>query len=385
MMTHWHKLSGGCLLGCFLLCIPCGGPVAQAADPEWKKESAIAYLDGRQTWWMKSDMAKQAMGTTCVACHTGLPYALARPSLGGDTARYEATLANIRKRVEKWDEVGPLYTSKAEGSRGTEAIVNALILGRADARQGLRAMSPVTAKAFEHLWELQREDGPTKGSWPWLQFGKAGFEPWEATDSGYFMTALAALAVGTAPGAVKTAPPDRVAWLRDYLTANYEDQNLHGRVALLWASTKLEGILSAERRRKLIDEIFERQQNKPGDRAVDGGWNVASLGPWVRKDGTAQIKSPDGYATGLIVYTLKQAGVTDKDQPKLQKGLAWLKRNQEAKTGAWPGNSVHKTRDPDTDEAWKFPRDAATAFASMALIDADVKAGPGDAPRLSSQ
>ena len=383
MITQWHRLSGGSLLGCFLLCLPCGVPAARGEDSEWKKDSAIAYLDGRQTWWMKSDMAKQPLDTTCVACHTGLPYALARPSLGGDTARYEATLANIRKRVEKWNEVGPIYTSTAEGSRGTEAIVNALILGRADARQGLRTMSPPTAKAFEHLWALQVEDGPAKGSWPWLQFGKAGFEPWEAIDSGYFGTALAALAIGTAPGAIKAAPPDRVAWLRDYLTANYEGQNLHGRIALLWASTKLEGILSAERRRKLIGEIFERQQNKPGDPAIDGGWNVASLGPWVRKDGTAQIKSPDGYATGLIVYTLKQAGVAAPDQPKLQKGLAWLKRNQEAKTGAWPGNSVHKTRDPDTDEAWKFPRDAATAFASMALTDADARAG--DAPRLSSQ
>jgi squalene-hopene/tetraprenyl-beta-curcumene cyclase len=382
MVTQRLRLGVSSLLGYFLLYLPLGVPAVHGADPDWKKESAIAYLDGRQTWWMKSDMAKQPLDTTCVACHTGLPYALARPALGGDLARYEATLTNIRKRVEKWDEVGPLYTSKAEGSRGTEAIVNALVLGRADARLGLGTMSPATAKAFEHLWTLQVEDGPAKGSWPWLQFGKSGFEPWEATDSGYFGTALAALAIGTAPGAVKTAPPDRIAWLRNYLTANYDGQNLHGRVALLWASTKLDGILGDERREKLVAEIFALQQNKPGDPAVDGGWNIASLGPWARKDGTQQIKSPDGYATGLIVFTLKRIGVGASDQPKLQKGLAWLKRNQEAKTGAWPGNSVHKTRDPDTDEAWKFPRDAATAFASMAL--AEVEAG-GDVPRLSSK
>ena len=96
------------------------GPVARAAgdDPDWKKDKAVAYLDGRQTWWMESGVAKRAMGTTCVACHTGLPYALARPALGGDTKRYEAMLQSVRKRVENWDEVGPLYPSKADGRGG---------------------------------------------------------------------------------------------------------------------------------------------------------------------------------------------------------------------------------------------------------------------------
>jgi squalene-hopene/tetraprenyl-beta-curcumene cyclase len=351
------------------------GPVARAAgdDPDWKKDEAIAYLDGRQTWWMESGVAKRAMGTTCVACHTGLPYALARPVLGGDTKRYEAMLVSVRKRVKNWDEVGPLYPSKADGARGTEAIVNALVLATADARRGGEKVSPseTTAKAFEHLWELQRTEGKGKGSWPWLEFGASGFEPWEASDAEYFGAALAALAVGTAPGGAASAPPDRLASLRNYLVANYDGQNLQARIALLLASTKVEGLLAAPRRNALIAEIFALQQDRPGDVSIDGGWNVASLGPWKRKDGTPQVKSPDGYATGLIVLTLQRAGVPAEDRPKLEKGLAWLRRNQEPASGAWPGNSVHKTRDPKTDEAWKFPRDAATAFAVLALSGAD--------------
>jgi squalene-hopene/tetraprenyl-beta-curcumene cyclase len=353
--------------------LACAVPMARGAgdDPGWKKEGAIAYLDGRQTWWMNSDMAKRSMGTTCVACHTGLPYALARPALGGDKARYEAMLANVRKRVDHWDEVGPLYPSKAEGARGTEAIINALVLATADARQGLHQPGPSTARAFDNLWALQLTEGPGKGSWPWLQFGKSGYEPWEAADAEYFGAALAALAVGTVPGGTSAAPPERLAWLREYLAAHYDGQNLHGRIVLLWASTKIDGLLMPQRRQALIREIFGLQQVKPGDAAVDGGWNIASLGPWVRKDGTPQVKAPDGYATGLIVLTLQQVGVAPEDQPKLQRGLAWLKRNQERKTGAWPGNSVHKERDPATDEAWKFPRDAATAFAVLALTGAE--------------
>lgn len=351
-----------------------GGPVQAAEnEPTWSVRKAIAYLDSRQTWWMESGVAKRAMGTTCVACHTGLPYALARPSLGGDTTRYEAMLGSVRKRVENWDEVGPLYPSKADGARGTEAILNALVLATADTRKGgqTASPSPSTARAFEHLWALQRTEGKGKGSWPWLEFGESGFEPWESSDAEYFGAALAALAVGTIPGGAASAPPDRVTMLRDYLAANYDGQNLQARIALLWASTKLDGLLTTPRRRALIDEILALQQDRPGDATVDGGWNVASLGPWVRKDGTPQVKSPDGYATGLIVMTLRRAGVSPEDRPKLAKGLAWLRKNQEPATGAWPGNSVHRTRDPKTDQAWKFPRDAATAFAALALSGED--------------
>jgi squalene-hopene/tetraprenyl-beta-curcumene cyclase len=369
------RLCGCSLVGVLLIHLMCGGPVARGAgdDPAWNMDKAIGYLDGRQTWWMESGVAKRAMGTTCVACHTGLPYALARPALGGDTKRYEAMLENVRKRVENWDQVGPLYTSKADGSRGTEAILNALVLATADARRGGRQTSPSssTAKAFENLWAIQRTEGTGKGSWPWLEFGKSGFEPWEASDAEYFGAALAALAIETAPGGAAAAPPDRLTWLRDYLAANYDGQNLHARIVLLWASTKVDGLLTAPKRKRLIDEIFALQQDRPGDASVDGGWNIASLGPWVRKDGTAQVKSPDGYATGLIVSTLRRAGVSPEDQPKLRKGLAWLRQNQEPTTGAWPGNSVHKTRDRETDEAWKFPRDAATAFAALALNGAE--------------
>ena len=88
-----------------------------------------------------------------MSCHTGLSYALARPALGRFTAGPEAGLATAEERritavglrVEHWAELdtprfGLMYDSddqkKAE-SRGTEAVLNALILARADAARGL--------------------------------------------------------------------------------------------------------------------------------------------------------------------------------------------------------------------------------------------------------
>jgi hypothetical protein len=64
------------------------------------------------------------------------------------------------------------------------------------------------------------------------------------------------------------------------------------------------------------------------------------------------------------LHVLQTAGVP-KDDAKIAKGLAWLKRNQ-ATTGAWTSVSVVKKRDPAS-HSGKFMSDAATAYAVLAL------------------
>ena len=51
-------------------------------------------------------------------------------------------------------------------------------------------------EAFDNLWALQFRNGELKGAWAWLNCN----EPWEGNGSAYFGAALAAIAVGTAPG-----------------------------------------------------------------------------------------------------------------------------------------------------------------------------------------
>ena len=48
---------------------------------EWSKTAAAEYLDGRLTWWMGWQPAERDHDTSCLSCHTSLPYALARPAL----------------------------------------------------------------------------------------------------------------------------------------------------------------------------------------------------------------------------------------------------------------------------------------------------------------
>ena len=205
-----------------------------------------------------------------------------------------------------WQTIGPYYTDERHGapktsqSRGTEAILNALILSSHDAATG--TLGADTRAAFDHLWALQEQSGASQGAWPWLFFG---LQPWESSDASFYGAALAAVAVGIAPEgyAATSAVRERLDLLRGYFARHYPQQPLFNRVTLLWASTKVPELLDEEQHAALISELRARQRD-------DGGWSLSSLGEWERRDGTVLETTSDGYATGLVTYTLKQAGLS---------------------------------------------------------------------------
>src|SRR5438067_11615369 len=81
------------------------------APPSWSARSAAAYLDGRMAWWLTWPTASRDHETSCISCHTALPYALARPALR--TALSEKDLPaperrmldNVANRVRLWRDV----------------------------------------------------------------------------------------------------------------------------------------------------------------------------------------------------------------------------------------------------------------------------------------
>src|SRR3989454_12701861 len=111
-------------------------------------------------------------------------------------------LEGVGRRVETYDAHQPFY-DESEGkkteSRGTEAVLNALILSSADAERGRREPSEPTRKALRRLWETQRPDG----AWEWLDFG---LEPVESGDAAYYGATLAAPASRTPPPPPPTPP-----------------------------------------------------------------------------------------------------------------------------------------------------------------------------------
>jgi len=348
-------------------------PETKVATP-WDQKAAAAYLDQRATWWMEWPKAARDHETFCISCHTAVPYALARPLLRkslaetGLSANERKLLENVTKRVRLWKEVAPFYSDADRGvyktveSRGTESVLNALLLASRDAQSS--QLSNDTRAAFDNMWAEQQTTGNKKGAWLWLRFAN---EPWEADDSDYYGATLAAIAAGTAPVQYRARPEiqNNLKMLREYLNRESPAQTAGNRAVLLWASAKFPGIVEPEKQKAIIAELLSKQQ-------ADGGWNLSSLaGSWKRHDGTPQEAMSDGYATGLIVYALQQAGLS-RDNAKLKHGLAWLVANQDKSQGFWQSYSLNKNVEHHMSPGTAlFMNDAATAYAVLALTESN--------------
>jgi squalene-hopene/tetraprenyl-beta-curcumene cyclase len=341
--------------------------VENTAPTAWNQAAAAHYLDGRQMWWQGWAVSQRDHKTVCVSCHTVLPYALSRSSLReplGEAAPSGPELImlnNVLRRVTMWKQVEPFYANGANGptktpeSRGTEAVLNALVLATYDAPK--HHLTDIARTAFDAAWALQIKSGAQAGAWDWLNFHLA---PWESNESQYYGAALAAIAVGRAPDDYRTDPKiqGNLKLLRGYLRREYDKQPLINKVYLLWASAKLPGLLSSSERSSLLSTILSKQQ-------ADGGWSLSDLGTWKREDETALETKSDGYATGLTMVALEQSGLAH-NLPQAKRGLAWLAQNQSPDEGKWPAWSVNKKRDPASDIG-RFMSDAATGFAVLAL------------------
>src|SRR5207302_10842364 len=135
----------------------------------WDQKAAAAYLDQRQSWWMEWPKAARDHETFCTSCHTAVPYALSRPALRkalaeeAPSANERRLLENVTKRVRLWKEVAPFYSDADRGayktveSRGTESVLNALILSSNDAQPG--ELSNATRMALENMWAEQQTTG----------------------------------------------------------------------------------------------------------------------------------------------------------------------------------------------------------------------------------
>jgi squalene-hopene/tetraprenyl-beta-curcumene cyclase len=349
---------------------PATGPVSTATLSVWSPAKAAAYLDKRSTWWISWPSSARDHDTFCVSCHTATPFSLSRAALHaalGESApspNEQKVLDSVTKRVRMWHDVEPFYPDQARGlpktseSRGTESILNSLILVSHDVPSG--HLSADARLALGNMWALQIKAPDMKGAWAWLQFHNAPFEG----DSQFYGNCLAAIAIGSAPDHYQTEPAiqDGVKLLKDWLVKNMDTQTPLDRVDLLWASTKLKGLLTPEQQQKIIGETVGKQ-------GADGGFNMSSMIPgWKRHDSTPEDTASDGYATGLVAYAFEQAGAPEA-QVSLKKALTWLGKNQIEADGRWPAVSLNNNR-PVMSDTGLFMSDAATAYAVLALTNA---------------
>ena len=340
---------------------------AQSAR-EWNAETAARYLDERAAVWKAHPKTQRSHETACISCHTGLPYLLARPGLRrllGEAASPEpekALLSDVEKRIRLWEQVEPWYShtpDKIQESKGTEAIVNALVLALRDRERG--ETSPLTRQAIGHMWKEQRKAGPQRGGWSWLDFGLA---PWETKESEVWGACLAALAVAAAPG--YASEPDArgpAALLRAYLRRRASDPlNLHSRLGLLWASTLQKHLLDREEQTRIATQALRVQRS-------DGGFSLEQLGHWERQDDSPPADGGDGYATGLVTYVLLRLDDPTL-RPATERALTWLRVHQD-REGFWDARSANLSRKNDDAFVRLFMRDAASGYAVLALGEAE--------------
>jgi squalene-hopene/tetraprenyl-beta-curcumene cyclase len=262
----------------------------------------------------------------CASCHTGFPYLMARRAIGDGRA---PALVQVRKfledRVVAWDQngKGTGYLQGGGPVAKTEGITEVLAIAATlaiDDAQSTGKLQPITRQALERMWELQQPDG----SWTW---NKTGLAPSEYDD--YYGAVYAALGVGQAPEgyAASASAKEGVARLTAYLQAQVAP-NLHHKTWLLWASLTFKGLMTPIVREETIQELHALQR-------ADGGWSSPSLWNWKTRDpaGHDEPSVSDGYATGLVIYVLRQAGVSNQ-QDAVRHGVDWLKNNQRA-SGRW--------------------------------------------------
>jgi squalene-hopene/tetraprenyl-beta-curcumene cyclase len=304
--------------------------------PQMSLRRAAEYMDQTALAWVRTK--------NCASCHSTYLYLMARPELKGPTSPAEVEIRKyLETRAANWDTKKPQWDTEVVATAATLAIHDARTTGK---------LNPLTGQALDSMWKLQRKDG----AWNWLKLSQP---PMEHDD--YFGAALAAVGVGTAPDgyAAGESAKEGVARLRKYF-GEHPAPDLHHKAVLLWASQRLDGLMTKKEQESTVDQLLALQQ-------ADGGWSLPSLGSYKRKDGKpiAQEAPSDGYGTGFVIYMLRQAGLA-ADHDKIQKGIAWLRANQRV-GGEWYTHSL-------TDEHWHFITHAGTAYAVMALTSCGVKA-----------
>ncbi len=300
---------------------------------EMSLEKAAHFLDSAALTWQKD--------RKCFTCHTNFAYLYARPAISSDGTAHKQVRAFAEELVEtRWADQGPRWDAEVVAAAAALAFNDAATTGR---------LHTTTRTALDRMWTVQKEDG----SFSWL---KCDWPPMESDD--HYGVTLAAIAVGVAPEEYAATPAAKkgMEGVRHWLKAN-PPPTLHHQAMLLWADSYLPDLLTDEEKAETIRQLTALQK-------ADGGWALATLGDWQRGDDLPQdTEHSDGYGTGFVLYVLRRAEVTPRDDI-MQQGVAWLKSNQR-ESGRWYTRSLHK-------DNHHFISHAGTAMAVMALKTCEV-------------
>ena len=183
-----------------------------------------------------------------------------------------------------------------------------------------------------------------EGNWEGTGATRAPMQDGNFSRTALSIRALTAYATPARAAEYKSRVERAATWLAAQAPVSTEDRVMQ-LLGLHWANA------DAAARQKRMQQLRALQR-------ADGGWAQ-----------TPHLES-DAYATGQVLYTLRQLGVPAAD-PALQRGAAFLLRTQQ-EDGSWHVKSRAMKIQPYFESGFPYEHDqwishAATAWATMAL------------------
>ncbi len=332
-------------------------PIPHADDPKVQTfgpesiRAAAKYLDDGALAWMRE--------RTCVACHTPGAYMLDRPALTPwlgkpDEEILDRFVAGISDELPATRQTdGIRYHPLAE-----RAVWRAAGLVQWD-RHVSGKLSDQTERALRSMLRQQSSHGG------WYMPGEVEI-PYVTTD--FELTLHAARAIVEAPGwlaRLKDAELlGRIDRMKTFLRET-RPRNDYERALRIGLASILPELVPRETRESDIAMLWAKQHD-------DGGWCLRDMSDtrnwrtpmsdFVIKliEGLPDAANPrsDPYMTAQAIILLRESGVPAND-PRIQKGLAWLKTEQRI-GGRWWMHSLYRGN-------FQFITYIATAKAMRAL------------------
>ncbi|MDB6119164.1 MAG: hypothetical protein JWO08_2945 [Verrucomicrobiaceae bacterium] len=331
-------------------------PAATADEPTVKAFgpdtilAAKKYLDDGAHYWVREK--------SCVACHTSGVYMVERPVV---TPLLGKPSSEVRE-----DFVSSI--PKKPGGSSIKSVWLAEGLASWD-KYVAGALSPDTDKALRHMFTCMAED--------------AYFKPIAQVEIPYITTAFeltvqAARAVANAPGWLASIEEPALlkrinamkGWLRLHAPVSDYELALKLQLAALMPDVVPEAV------RKNAVSMLWRQQ------LADGGWStrrISDIMRWhekmdpkvvamIQSEPDAANPGSDPYMTAWAIVLLREEGIPVSN-PRIQKGVAWLKANQRV-SGRWWMKSLFR-------DTYHYSTYISTAQALRALAIC------GEVPKLS--
>lgn len=296
-------------------------------------KAAAKYLeDGALTWVREK---------SCINCHTTGPYMSERPALTMLPGKPSAeVLENFVKAIPD----KPSVETEKDGHKyfpgSWTTVWCSLGLAEWDKH--------VTGKLSEHtdrsLRQMMLRQSP---SGAFVSFGEVEV-PHITTD--FELTLQAARAITAAPGWLLAVKDEDLlariaklkAWLRDAQPRNDFDRVLRLQLASYMPE------LVTQRERDVALALLSQKQH------ADGGWSLrdmSAVNDWHFKMSDTVLHliaslpdaanpESDPYMTALAIVLMKQSGIATSDA-RIQRGVAWLKREQRV-SGRWWMHSLYR-------------------------------------------